>query len=189
MDRRRFLKNAAGVGGALLATPLLKTTESAADAGPMARVAFVKTSDRSAGVAQAIDLLGLKGFHGKDIFLKPNFNSPDAPPGSTHNDTLASLIRKLQSLGAGPLTIGDRSGMGDTRRVMESKGIFKLASELGAKVVVFDELPGDDWEAIRHPDSHWERGFALPRLVRNAGGIVTTCNLKTHRFGATSHFR
>jgi uncharacterized protein (DUF362 family) len=186
MDRRGFLKNAAGLGGALLATPLLETKGIGADAAPIARVAFVKTSDRSAGVAQAIDLLGLKGFHGKDLFLKPNFNSADTPPGSTHNDTLAALIRKLQSLGAGPLTIGDRSGMGDTRQVMETKGIFKLAAELGTKLVVFDELPGEDWDVLRHPDFHWERGFALPRKVRNAGGIVTTCNLKTHRFGG--HF-
>lgn len=186
MDRRRFLKNAASVGGALLATPLLETTKRVADAATMARVAFVKTEDRTAGVTRAIDLLGLKGFQGKDLFVKPNLNSADAPPGSTHNDTLAALIRKLQSLQAGPLTLGDRSGMGDTRQVMESKGIFKLASELGTHVVVLDELPGDEWEAIRHPDSHWQRGFALPRRVRNAGGIVTTCNLKTHRFGG--HF-
>jgi uncharacterized protein (DUF362 family) len=39
---------------------------------------------------------------------------------------------------------------------------------------------------IRHEDFHWQRGFALPRMVRNAGGIVTTCCLKTHRFGG--HF-
>jgi len=186
MDRRRFLKNAASVGGALLAAPLLETTDRGADAATVARVAFVKTSERTAGVTRAIDLLGLKEFHGKDLFVKPNFNSADAPPGSTHNDTLAALIRTLKRLGAGPLTLCDRSGMGDTRQVMESKGIFRLASELGTDVVVLDELPGDGWEAIRHPDSHWQRGFALPRRVRNAGGIVTTCNLKTHRFGG--HF-
>ena len=184
MDRREFLQNAAGLGGALLSSPLLTAAE--ATTAPSARVAFVKTTDRSAGVARAIDLLSLKNFQGKDLFIKPNFNSADATPGSTHNDTLVALVRKLKDLGAGPLTIGDRSGLGDTRRVMESKGIFSLAKALSANTVVLDELPGEQWEKIQHPDFHWERGFALPRLVRGAGGIVTTCCLKTHRFGG--HF-
>jgi uncharacterized protein (DUF362 family) len=186
MDRRRFLQNAAGVGGALLSAPLFEAAQSVAGTEAVARVAFVKTTDRSAGVARAIDLLGLKGFQGKDLFIKPNFNSADTPPGSTHNDTLVALLRKFKSMGAGPLTIGDRSGMGDTRGVMESKGIFKLGAELDSKVVVFDELPGEGWEKIHNPEFHWQRGFALPQMVRNAGGIVNTCCLKTHRFGG--HF-
>jgi uncharacterized protein (DUF362 family) len=69
---------------------------------------------------------------------------------------------------------------------MEAKRAFQLARELEAKVVVLDELPADDWELIRQPDSHWQQGFALPRVVRDAGGIVTTCCLKTHRYGG--HF-
>jgi len=183
MDRRRFLQNAATLSGALLSSPLLA---SSADAASTTRIAFVKTTDRAAGVARAIDLLELPRFQGRDLFLKPNLNSADPAPGSTHNDTLQALARKLKELGAGPLTIGDRSGMGDTRRVMDSKGIFPLAKALGAKTVVLDELPGDDWELIHHDSFHWERGFALPRMVRGAGGIVTTCCLKTHRFGG--HF-
>lgn len=151
-----------------------------------APVAFVKTTDRADGIRRAIDLLNVKPFQGKDLFLKPNFNSADAAPGSTHEDTLVALIRELKSRGAGPLTIGDRSGMGKTREVMESKQVFKMATELGAKVVVFDELHDDDWEPIKLTDSHWQQGFALPRLVRNAGGIVQTCCLKTHRYGG--HF-
>jgi uncharacterized protein (DUF362 family) len=89
-------------------------------------------------------------------------------------------------MGAGPLTVGDRSGMGNTREVMEAKRTFQLGSELGAKVVVLDDLPADEWELVRQPDSHWQQGFALPHPVRKAGGIVTTCCLKTHRYGG--HF-
>lgn len=186
MDRRRFLQNAAGLGGALLSAPLLEAANRSAGAEPVARVAFVKTTDRAAGVSRAIDLLGLNGFKGRDLFVKPNFNSADTFPGSTHNDTLVALLRKLKNLGAGPLTIGDRSGMGNTRGVMETKGIFKLGTEMATKVVVLDELPGEHWDVIQHPEFHWQRGFALPQAVRNAGGVVTTCCLKTHRFGG--HF-
>ncbi len=196
MDRREFLKSGMGLGGMALASPLLRATSgiwaSTASAIPStvglttAHVAFVKTTDRAAGVNHVIDLLGMKKFSGKDIFIKPNFNSADPPPGSTHNDTLAALVRKLNAMGAGPLTIGDRSGMGNTREVMQAKGAFTLAKELNVKAIVLDELPSEDWQAVKHADMHWERGFALPSVVRNAGGVVTTCCLKTHRYGG--HF-
>jgi uncharacterized protein (DUF362 family) len=187
MNRRQFLKEASTLGAAaMLAPSLLKANELAGTGPAAAQVAFVKTTNRAVGVARAIDLLELKRFAGKDLFVKPNFNSADATPGSTHVDTLSSLLRKLKAMGAGPLTVGDRSGMGNTRQVMETKDAFRLGSELGAKVVVLDELPADDWEVIRQPESHWQQGFALPRMVRGAGGIVTTCCLKTHRYGG--HF-
>lgn len=186
MERRRFLRDASYATGMMLAPSPLKDFALASNSSATAQVAFVKTTDRAAGVRRALDLLNVKPFQGKDLFLKPNFNSADATPGSTHQDTLVALIRQLKARGAGPLTIGDRSGMGKTREVMESKQIFKMATELGARVVVFDELRAEDWEQIKPSDSHWQQGFALPRLVRNAGGIVQTCCLKTHRYGG--HF-
>jgi uncharacterized protein (DUF362 family) len=187
MNRRQFLKDASRLGSAaLLAPSFVKAIEFGGASTTTAQVAFVKTTDRVAGVARAIDLLGLERFRDKDLFIKPNFNSADATPGSTHQDTLVALLRKLKAMGAGPLTLGDRSGMGNTREVMETKHAFQLGKELGARVVVFNELPADDWELIQQKDGHWQQGFALPRLVRNAGGIVTTCCLKTHRYGG--HF-
>ncbi|MFI5105493.1 MAG: DUF362 domain-containing protein [Terriglobales bacterium] len=187
MNRRRFLQDATTLGSAaLLAPSLLKALEFAPAPGTVARVAFVKTTDRASGVSRAIDLLAMDKFHGKDLFIKPNFNSADVTPGSTHEDTLAAVVRKLKAMGAGPLTIGDRSGMGNTREVMEKKHAFVMGKELDARVVVFDELSAGDWELLKHPDSHWQQGFALPRVVRKAGGVVQTCCLKTHRYGG--HF-
>lgn len=186
MNRRQFLKEASSLGAAAMLAPSLLKAEIASEAPTTAQVAFVKTTDRASGVARAIDLLELKRFSGKDLFVKPNFNSADSTPGSTHVDTLAALLRKLKSMGAGPMVVGDRSGMGNTREVMDAKDAFRLGRELGAKTVVLDELPAEDWELIRQPDSHWQQGFAVPKTVRNAGGIVTTCCLKTHRYGG--HF-
>jgi uncharacterized protein (DUF362 family) len=183
MNRRTFLKQAAAVGGMAWAAPLLDLRLAAASS---ARVAFVKTTDRGAGVVRAIDLLGSVSIKGKDLFIKPNFNSADPPPGSTHTDTLAALVRKLRAMGAGPLTIGDRSGMGQTRQVMESRGVFTLGRELDARVIVLDELGPDDWQVFHATGAHWSRGFALPRPALRAAGIVQTCCLKTHRFGG--HF-
>ncbi|UCC64196.1 MAG: DUF362 domain-containing protein [Anaerolineae bacterium] len=152
----------------------------------MSQVAFVKTRDRAAGVNRALDLLGVPSMKGKDLFLKPNYNSADAPPGSTHNHTLSALVRRFQAMGAGRITVGDRSGMGDTRRVMAQKGIFRMADQLGFQTVVFDELDADGWEMRQVEGGYWQKGFAVARPVLEADGVVQTCCLKTHRYGG--HF-
>ncbi|MGQ9599231.1 MAG: DUF362 domain-containing protein [Anaerolineae bacterium] len=152
----------------------------------MARVAFVRTLDRVAGVNRALELLNLGSFAGKHLFLKPNLNSADPPPGSSHIDTLRTLIQGLRSLGASRITVGDRSGMGDTRAVMHRKGLFRLADELGFDLVVFNELGAEGWERVQVPGSHWQQGFAFARPALEADGIVLACCLKTHRFGG--HF-
>jgi uncharacterized protein (DUF362 family) len=184
MDRRTFLRTTAVAGAAASTVSLLREMTFAAE--PRARVALVRTTNRADGVKRAIALLKPAPFGAKDVFLKPNFNSADPTPGSTHIDTLNALVGELRRLGAGPLTIGDRSGMGVTRDVMAAKDIPALARDLNVKTVVLDELPETDWDPIRPAGMHWQRGFAFPRVARRAGAIVQTCCLKTHRFGG--HF-
>jgi uncharacterized protein (DUF362 family) len=152
----------------------------------MALVAVVKTEDRAAGVDRALALLDVQSLGGRDVFLKPNFNSDDPFPGSTHNDTLRALMNALWNLDADRITVGDRSGMGETRRVMERKGIFAMADELGFDTLVFDEMDADEWKLHDVIGSHWERGFPVARPVLDADVVVQTCCLKTHRYGG--HF-
>jgi len=157
------------------------------DAAQMVEVAFVKTSDRVAGVRQALQLLGLNPVQGKQVLLKPNFNSNDPAPGSTHPDTLRVLVEELWARGARSITVGDRSGMGSTRRVMRDLGVIEMGQELGFDVLPFDELyERQDWELIQPYDSHWKQGFPFPRPCLAADAIVQTCCLKTHQFGG--HF-
>jgi len=196
MDRRSFVKATAGLSGVALTAPLVDPAAlfkspretRAPGAGPTAtaHIAFVKTRDRATGVRRAMDLLEFGPIKGKAIFLKPNFNSHHENPGSTHNDTLATLVKSLQAGGADRVTVGDRSGMGDTAGVMERKGIFQMADELGFETVVFDELDEAGWELLRPEDSHWSTGFAIARPVLEADGVIQTCCLKTHQYGG--HF-
>jgi uncharacterized protein (DUF362 family) len=150
------------------------------------RVALVRTRDRAEGVRRALDLLGVNPVDGKSVFLKPNFNSADPSPGSTHSDTLRALVERLWEMGAQRITLGDRSGMGNTRAVMSTLGVFDLASELGFETLVFDEMGAEAWAQADSPGSHWRRGFLLARPCLEADAVVQTCNLKTHRFGG--HF-
>jgi len=195
MDRRRFLRTVAVVGGGAAVARALAADRDAPERRPSAargkksetaRVALVRAADRAEGVRRAIELLELPAPKGKSLFLKPNCNSADAFPGSTHAETLAALVRSLLAAGAGRLTVGDRSGMGETRRVMQRKGILEMARELRFETVVFDELGADGWVAKQVPGGHWKRGFALAAPALSADGIVQTCCLKTHRFGG--HF-
>jgi uncharacterized protein (DUF362 family) len=152
----------------------------------VARVAFVKTRDRVDGVRRALDLLNINPVRGKRTFLKPNFNSPDLTPGSTHPDVLRTLVQELWTMGASAITVGDRSGMANTRNAMEQKGVFAMAGELGFEALVFDELGEKEWTSFQPPDSHWQRGFLFARPCLEAEALVQTCCLKTHRFGG--HF-
>jgi len=152
----------------------------------MASVAFVKTTNRTEGVHTAIDLLGTNPVRDKTVFLKPNFNSADPTPGSTHIDVLRSMVMKLTDMGASRITIGDRSGMGSTRAVMQEIGVFDLADELGFNIIVFDELETDDWVIMQPTGSHWENGFYFAKPCLDADVIVQTCCLKTHQYGG--HF-
>ncbi|MEJ2338082.1 MAG: DUF362 domain-containing protein [Gemmatimonadales bacterium] len=197
MERRAFVRATAGLAGVAFTTPVdvagliplpmgRARTRLASGSRATAIVAFVKTRDRAAGVRRAVEMLELNPARGKHLFLKPNFNSHHGGPGSTHNDTLAALAEQLRAMGAGRITVGDRSGMGDTRRVMERKETFRMGEELGFDTVVLDELDDADWKVVNPPGSHWQRGFALPRPVLEADGVVQACCLKTHQFGG--HF-
>lgn len=157
-----------------------------ADDPSLSKIALVKTRDRSKGVRDAITLLDAGGYQGDRLLLKPNFNSAHESPGSTHPDILRALVIELQEMGARSITVGDRSGMGNTRTVMQQKGIFDLATDLGLDVVAFDELQEEEWSIIRSNDFHWADGFAVPRLLLDSDRVVQTCNLKTHRYGG--HF-
>jgi uncharacterized protein (DUF362 family) len=155
-------------------------------APPLAPVAFVKTIDRAEGVHRALSLLDINPVEGKTVMLKPNFNSADTAPGSTHNDVLRTLVESLWEMGAKSITVADRSGMGNTRQVMKKKGILEMADELGFELLILDKLEADDWVLVQPPDSHWSRGFLFARPLLEADIIVQTCCLKTHRFGG--HF-
>jgi len=151
------------------------------------KIALVHTQDRAKGVRRAIDLLQSNPVRGKAIVLKPNFNTADPAPGSTHNDTLRGLVLTLKEMGAESITLAERSGPGDsTRQVMEKKGVFGLARELGFTVVNLEELGAEGWVNLNPKGSHWPQGFHFPRIYREAEAIVQTCCLKTHAYGG--HF-
>ncbi len=110
--------------------------------GSHTKVALVKAKNHREGIRQSIDLIGINPVQGKKVVLKPNFNTADPYPGSTHPETLRELISYLQEIRALKITIGERSGpVGErsgpvkTAEVIESLGAHQIAEELGAELV------------------------------------------------------
>lgn len=145
-------------------------------------VAFKETEDRQEGVISSIRALNINPVRNKDVLIKPNFNTADHVPGSTHNDTLAALVNEVWAMGAKSISLGERS-FPPTREVMEQKGVIPLMEKLGVRIVDFDELDSRDWVEVRPRDSHWRDGFRIARPVLEAECLVSTCCLKTHQYG------
>ncbi len=187
MDRRQFLKaTAAGItavtvrgrGESEAANPPLRSPKREKTA-----VSLIKTSDRATGIKRAVDLLDTNPVKGRDVLLKPNFNTADPFPGSTHNDTLEGLFIHLQSMGGRSITIGERSGPPDTADVLKEKGIYDLCKKFGVGLINFEDLPPQDWIRLKPEQSHWTNGFDIAKPVLDSKCIVTTCCLKTHGYG------
>jgi uncharacterized protein (DUF362 family) len=119
---------------------------------------------------------------GKDVLIKPNFNTADLTPGSTHNDTLVGLVEKVWEMGAKSISLGERS-YPPTREVMEAKGILPLLGKKDVRVINFDDLKEKDWVEFKPKKSHWADGFRVARPILESECLISTGCLKTHQYG------
>ena len=190
LPRREFLKGLTLLGALAFFSPFLPGCfggDTTIKEGSMTKVSLIKTTDRAQGVKRAIAVLGANPVRGKAVTLKPNFNSADVTPGSTHIDTLRALVSNLKEMGATGITLAERSGPGDpTQVVMEKKGVLALAKEQGFDILNLEKMDDDGWIEVRPEGSHWPNGFRFPRVYAEAESIVQTCCLKTHQYGG--HF-
>ena len=150
------------------------------------KVFLIKTEDRNSGINNLMNHFNINEFSGDNVALKANFNSSDPFPASTHIDTLHAITQKLNEANVASLTLAERSGMGNTRRVLEKMGVFELSDKLGFEVTVLDEENRDKWVKIEKEGTHWVKGFYIPKLFLDSDKVIQTCCLKTHRFGG--HF-
>lgn len=147
-SRREFLKYAGAAGTALAALDAKQL--QAAGRSP---VTLVNTDDRKEGVTASVKALRINPAQNKDVLIKPNFNTADVTPGSTHNDTLVALVEELWGMGAKSISLGERS-YPPTHQVMEQKGILPLMKDLNVKIIDFDTMPKKDWIHIKGEGSH-----------------------------------
>jgi len=180
ISRRSFIKYSAA-GAASLGC--LNLFSCSGDSAHKSNVILIKTDDRTEGVRQAMQLAHFKSPENKKVLIKPNFNTADPTPGSTHNDTLEQIVTEIHKRGAKEITVGDRSGPQPTHEVLKEKGIHEMGSRLNFSIINFSELPDEDWLPFSPSGNHWENGFTLARPVAESQYTVSTCCLKTHQYG------
>ncbi len=181
LNRRDFIKGTV-VGLAGLSAVNIRSRASF-NSTKTAKIALVKTSDRVAGVNECLKLFSYQPVRDKNVYIKPNLNTADPAPGSTHNDTLRQLVKAIHDQGAAKVSVGDRSGPQPTAEVLETKELPAMAEELDFELMNFSELSAQHW-VLQHPkESHWPDGFLFARPVLESGYTISTCCLKTHQYG------
>ena len=138
--------------------------------------------DLKESILRSVDLVG--GFgkvieKGDEVWLKPNFNTGDAPPGSSDPDFIKTVIELLYEHGASKVILGESSMMSaSTRKVFEETGMLRKAEETGAEVVFFDE---GKWVKVE-TGGKYLRKVSLPEEALDAKKLVYACCMKTHKW-------
>jgi len=185
--RRQFIKNLA-VSSMALVVGCSKVSTSPdpddtinpdPDPLPKTQISLIKTTDRSQGVHAVLEMLEFPSMNSKHVVLKPNFNTADPPPASTHNDTLRQLVLEIQNRQASAITLAERSYQ-NFNDVILQKGIEEMSNEMGFAI---QNLENDEFSVFNLSGLHWQNGFRLPQTIAEAEYIVSTCCLKTHHAG------
>jgi uncharacterized protein (DUF362 family) len=157
--------------------------------GHKSLVSIVRTKNREEGVLKAVESIGginpavqdLEGY----IVIKPNCNSHDPYPASTHPRTLRTLLKMLADAGLEKeqIVVGDMSGPAwlPTRATMKKNGILDVAMEFEVRVSFFEE---EKWVQVKPEKAlSWPEGFRVAETVHNASRVISLPCLKTHQFG------
>ncbi|MFX1285760.1 MAG: DUF362 domain-containing protein [Promethearchaeota archaeon] len=158
----------------------------------MVEVLLVKTDDRVKGLKFIFTHFKqiFESLRGKEVAIKPNFNTADPPPASTDIRIISEVIEHLKTCEAKNITVVERAGPADTHETMKTKGLFKLQEEIGGfDILDLSSIPDSEWIHFRPnkpSDSHWKNGFLFPKFIQEVDAIIALPCLKTHRFGG--HF-
>ena len=183
IKRRDFFRKMA-LGGvsfyyACTKNPISNESKIRTEDSPSTTVALHKTADRKEGVKKVMELLDYPSMNGKHVVVKPNFNTADPPPASTHNDTLQQIITEIKANNPSQVTLAERSFQ-NFQDVVSQKSIDTMSSEMGFNIVNLDH---DSYTIFNRDDLHWNNGFRLPDTINDAEYLVSTCCLKTHHTG------
>jgi uncharacterized protein (DUF362 family) len=122
--------------------------------------------NRIAGIQSVLGAFDLSVFSGTSVAVKANYNSADSFPASTHIDSLDTICSAVLEQQPTHVTIAERSGMGNTRGVLEDTGVISLSRDRRFGVIILDEVDRSGWQEIQAPGLHWNRGFLSQKYLR-----------------------
>ncbi|MHA2238326.1 MAG: DUF362 domain-containing protein [Candidatus Hodarchaeales archaeon] len=153
----------------------------------LTEVFLIRSKNRKEGIERILSHFDdkIQALKGKNVVIKPNFNTADPPPASTDITLIRELITRLKH--AGKVTVIERSGPVNTHETMKKIGIFKLQKEVGGFEIVNLSEPETDWILINNEmTTHWKKGFLFSKLIQEADAIIELPCMKTHQYGG--HF-
>ena len=150
------------------------------------KVAVAYAETPAEGVREVISRTGNLDFikPGEKVLIKPNVNSDDPAPGTTHPEALAEVVRLAKAKGA-YVVVGDRSNPSwQTIPAMEKTGMYQTAEQAGADEIVGFE--NEEWVRVK-PEmaKNWPKGFRIPKRLTQFDHIISVPVLHTHQI--TSH--
>ncbi len=150
-------------------------------------VAVAYAENPAKGIDEVIKQTGNLDFikPGQKVLVKPNVNSDDPAPGTTHPETLAEVVRLVKAKGA-YVIVGDRSNARwSTVAAMKKTGMYEAAKEAGA-----DEILGfedEEWVRVAPEKAiSWPNGFRIPKRLKEVDHIISLPVLHTHAIASHS---
>jgi uncharacterized protein (DUF362 family) len=150
------------------------------------KVAIAYANTPALGVQEVVARTGDLDFisPGQKVLVKPNVNSDDPAPGTTHPESLAEVVRLAKKKGANVI-VADRSNpRWDTIPAMKKTGMYQAASDAGADEIL--GLEDGEWIRVRPEKAeNWPKGFRIPKMLAEVDHIISVPVLHTHVI--TSH--
>jgi len=152
-------------------------------------VILVRVASRTDAIHTCITQMGgwkylLEGTKSRDVLLKPNLNTEDPFPASTHLDTIKTVTNSLLESGmADRVIIGDASGVGggfNTYSTMQNMGIVEFAEQ--RERVELSCFEHEEFVRV-FPEKAtlWKNGIIVPRRIITTENIVSLPAMKTHQ--------
>jgi uncharacterized protein (DUF362 family) len=116
---------------------------------------------------------------GQKVLIKPNVNSDDPAPGTTHSEALGEMVRLVKAKGA-YVIVGDRSNARwKTLDAMKATGMYDAALDAGAdEIVGFED---EEWVRVTPEKAkNWPNGFRIPKKLQEVDHIISMPVLHTH---------
>ena len=152
-------------------------------AGDKSLVAIVHGDDVPAMVRRAVELIGgidRLGLRGRRTLVKPNVVSGSPPPTTTDPRVVRAVAELARAAGARPIAVGDMSAVLSlpSRPHLEQTGIARVATEVGATLLAFDE---GEWVEVRQPAAEHATTVYVAKAVHEAECLISVPIIKTHR--------
>lgn len=148
--------------------------------------AVVYSANIAKGIDEVVQRTGNLDFikPGQKVLIKPNVNSDDPAPGTTHPEALAEMVRLVKAKGA-YVIVGDRSNpQYKTLTAMKVTGMYDAAKDAGADEIVGFE--NEEWVRVAPEKAeNWPNGFRIPKRLQEIDHIISLPVLHTHSI--TSH--